>query len=302
MKFKVFIVSVFFVCCLFPGISLAQNKVVVIPLMEDTPPHEPYAPLAAVSPPDSAYSTGAYGVIDIVTGLYWQKPANTTPSSWEDAWDYCQNLSTGLGGYYDDYRLPSVEELMSIVHYGTHQPAINTVAFPAISFDQPYWSTTASTTGSGFALAVGFIYGGVDSLPKSYGCYIRCVRRLSPRDSVFENNGNGTVTDLATGRTWQRQDDNTQRTWAEANTYCQSLSLGGKTDWRLPNIKELRSIVDDRVSDPAIDKGAFVGTNWHYWSATTLAYGSGGAWSVDFYNGPVRSGSSSNPNYVRCVR
>ena len=64
MKFRVFIVFVFFIFSLLPGISLAQNKVVVIPLLEDAPTLEPFAPVAAVSPPNSAYTIGTDTVTD----------------------------------------------------------------------------------------------------------------------------------------------------------------------------------------------------------------------------------------------
>jgi hypothetical protein len=50
------------------------------------------------------------------------------------------------------------------------------------------------------------------------------------------------------------------RYWADWLGYCEGLSWAGKTDWRLPNWKELRSIVDTRQSNPAIDAAAFPGT------------------------------------------
>ncbi len=61
--------------------TAAQNKVVVIPLTKKTP-LEPYAPLAAVSPPDSAYTVQTYGIVDNVTGLMWEKTASSYASSW----------------------------------------------------------------------------------------------------------------------------------------------------------------------------------------------------------------------------
>lgn len=119
--------------------------------------------------------------------------------------------------------------------------------------------------------------------------------------AAFKDNGNGTVTDLATGLTWQQQGDNTKRSWAVAGTYCRSLSLGGKSDWRLPDIKELQSIVDNRLQAPAVDGIAFPGTNpSYYWSATTPSIGY--AWHVSFLNGYVDYHLKSTPYYVRCVR
>jgi len=120
---------------------------------------------------------------------------------------------------------------------------------------------------------------------------------------VFKDNGNFTVTDLATGRTWQQRDDNVTRNWDDAVSYCQGLSLGGSGDWRLPDIKELRSIIDGRVSYLAIDTDVFPGTNsGPYWSATTFAPNSGYAWSVSLNGGTTSFPHKSFPYYVRCVR
>lgn len=282
--------------------AIAQNKVVVIPLTETVEaPLDPFAPVAAVSPPDSAYTIANFGVIDNVTGLMWEKTASMYLRSWEDAWDYCQNKQTGFGGALDDWRLPCVAELMSIVDYGTYNPAINGTAFPGTS-SQPYWSATPDADRSGEAWFLSFYRGDGGSTDKYLAYYVRCVRKLSARDSTFRNNGNGTVTDLATGLTWQRQDDNILRGWTLGVSYCQWLSLAGGS-WRLPNIKELRSIIDDRVSDPAIDEGVFVGTDVsHYWSATASASYGGYAWSVNFNGGYVNHLSNPSPGYVRCVR
>ncbi|MBI4687331.1 MAG: DUF1566 domain-containing protein [Nitrospirae bacterium] len=69
----------------------------------------------------------------------------------------------------------------------------------------------------------------------------------------FTDNGNGTVTDNRTGLVWQ-QGEAGQMMWGSALSYCEGLPLGGKTDWRLPNVKELESLTDDtRYNDPAID-------------------------------------------------
>ena len=60
----------------------------------------------------------------------------------------------------------------------------------------------------------------------------------------FADNGDGTVTDTATGLMWQQADDGVARDWGEALAYAEDLTLAGHGDWRLPNAKELQSIVD----------------------------------------------------------
>jgi len=121
----------------------------------------------------------------------------------------------------------------------------------------------------------------------------------------FKDNGDGTVTDIATGLTWQQEDDNVQRAWEAAITYCEGLNLSDHQDWRLPNIKELRTIVDMTTGFPAIDPIAFPGTNAmdFYWSATTYASSSGSAWHVGFSDGTVSYRYKEDATYyVRCVR
>ena len=86
----------------------------------------------------------------------------------------------------------------------------------------------------------------------------------------FTDNGDGTVTDNTTGLMWQKQDDGVRRTWDQALEYCKGLSLGGHSDWRLPTVKELQSIVDYAKHNPAIDTMFFPDTKASvYWSSTT---------------------------------
>ncbi|MBI5675180.1 MAG: DUF4214 domain-containing protein [Nitrospirae bacterium] len=118
----------------------------------------------------------------------------------------------------------------------------------------------------------------------------------------FTNNGNGTVTDIRTGLVWQ-QGEPGYMTWGSALSYCNGLSLGGSTDWRLPNSKELESITDDSRYNPAIDTNYFPNAlASYYWSSTTYAGSPNGAWHVGFYYGYVNGYSKLNSNYVRCVR
>ena len=134
---------------------------------------------------------------------------------------------------------------------------------------------------------------------------------------AFINNGDGTVTDTATGLMWQEETAD-EMTWEEAITYCEDLSLGGYTDWRLPNRNELQSIVDYSEYNPAVDTNAFPDTmSSDYWSSTTNADLTDNAWLVNFnygyvytvhawiailYNGGVSHDGKSDSYYVRAVR
>lgn len=119
----------------------------------------------------------------------------------------------------------------------------------------------------------------------------------------FTDNGNGTVTDSDTGLVWQKEDDNTVRTWEGAINYCEGLSIGAFSDWRLPNVKELESIIDDSIYSPAINSIYFPNTNDSYWTSTTYVGLLSYAWLVDFHNNEVYgSYKTINNRYVRCVR
>ncbi len=129
---------------------------------------------------------------------------------------------------------------------------------------------------------------------------------LSTIDAIggnFTDNEDGTVTDNNTGLIWQQQGVDTTHTWGYAVTYCEWLSYSGYSDWRLPNIKELRSIVDNTKYNPAIDLIFFPNTNASsYWSSTTYSYNSTYAWSARFFSGHVYIPNKSNLYYIRCVR
>jgi len=119
----------------------------------------------------------------------------------------------------------------------------------------------------------------------------------------FTNNGDGTVTDHNTGLIWQQQDDETKRTWSDAGTYCSNLSLGGYSDWRLPEAYELQTIVDFGTFNPSIDTTYFPNTRlWYYWSSTARVSDSSYVWFVIFSYGYVSYYSKASSLYVRCVR
>ena len=79
------------------------------------------------------------------------------------------------------------------------------------------------------------------------------------------DNGDGTVTDTKTGLMWQKADVGT-KPWQEALAYCEALVLAKHSDWRLPDLKELQSIVDSIRDNPTAFSDATV---CNYWSSTT---------------------------------
>ena len=129
----------------------------------------------------------------------------------------------------------------------------------------------------------------------------------------FVSNSDNTVLDEATGLIWQKcsrgQDLNlfcsvtaTAATWAVALTYCNDLTLAGRT-WRLPNINELKTVVDrSKPSGATIDISVFPATvTGYYWSSSTYVPYTPYAWSVNFGDGSYYNNNKTTTNYVRCV-
>ncbi len=136
------------------------------------------------------------------------------------------------------------------------------------------------------------------------------------RFALWEGDPNGAVSiDYFTGLLWEKNPHKgaTYRNWQDALHDCAILTTAG-LQWRLPDIKELRSTVDNRMYDPATDQNWFTtySYNWnyawhrYYWSSTTVVesnYGGSKAWEIDFYSGKVVKGAKNSGPYgmVRCV-
>ena len=74
----------------------------------------------------------------------------------------------------------------------------------------------------------------------------------------YVDNGNDTVTDKSTGLMWEKNDSGKTMNWVDALEYADKAKTAGYTDWRLPNSKELQSLVDYKKKDfPAINTDAF---------------------------------------------
>ena len=127
---------------------------------------------------ESPRFTKADGVVtDSKTTLEWQDDYSDNGDSvksakWTDAIDYCEGLSLNS---QSDWRLPNKKELLSIVDYGTYDPAISSV-FENNSTSKDYWSSTTNVSNTNYVWLVGFGYGDTYSNRKSYNHKVRCVR------------------------------------------------------------------------------------------------------------------------------
>ena len=108
---------------------------------------------------------------------------------------------------------------------------------------------------------------------------------------------------------WLKNPDATLRTWANAITYCEAMDgaagRGGYTDWRMPNVRELMSLVNYGAYNPALPPGhSFTGIQMnYYWVSTTVTQYPTYAWAVHLGNGTVYAAlKSSPPLYTLPVR
>ena len=123
-------------------------------------------------------------------------------------------------------------------------------------------------------------------------------------DRFSRDNDKEVVIDNETNLIWQDNSDakTIKKNWKEAINYCENLTLGGYSDWYLPDINQLYSIADKTKYKPAIDPTFQNVISNLYWSSTTDTYSSSRAWNVDFYGGRNGWYGKSDGNYVRCVR
>ena len=133
-------------------------------------------------------------------------------------------------------------------------------------------------------------------------------------DSRYRDNGDGTVTDRVTNLIWKQCAEGLSGTacesgralrleWSAALDWAAEAQFAGSARWRVPNLKELESLVDERCDDPSINSRFFPNTpSWLFWSSSPHADYSNGAWYVDFDDGYVGSSSKYLQADVRLVR
>ena len=272
----------------------------------------------------AAYKDNGDGTVtDLVTGLIWQK----NPGEKKTFRQAVAGASKCRIGGYDDWRLPSIKELYSLILFSgadldprstdstRQKPFIDSNAFVfkygdssrgERSIDSQYATCTkyVSTTMGGNAtmFGVNFADGRIKGYPAGttrgrrektyYAMYVRGNSDYGKND--FHDNGDGTVTDRATGLIWMQVDSghlyagkkgDGGLNWSEALKWAETLTYAGHSDWRLPSAKELQSIVDytrspDTTKSAAIDpvfKVAVIKNEGGksdfpcYWSSTTHA-------------------------------
>ena len=110
-----------------------------------------------------------------------------------------------------------------------------------------------------------------------------------------------TVLDKYTGLMWERQGKLTPKIWRDSWYYCRDLTLGGYSDWRLPNIRELKSSYNIRIKFKRFDDTS--GGAFYYWSSTTNKKYRNYAHGIYISGGNTFDDGHKDTLYrVRCVR
>ena len=255
-------------------------------------------------------------VSDLNTGLMWQQDPGEK-MTYSEAVEKAETFR--LAGY-SDWRLPTIKELYSLIDFSGVDVGPATSAETGVPFidrdffrfsygnpkagerllDSQFISSTlyVSTTMRGNKTMFGVNF--ADGRIKGYGIsggrggrrgqrsektfYMLYVRGDSEyATNNFQDQGDGAIEDTGTGLMWMQTDSAKGMEWEEALDYCETLDLAGYTDWRLPNAKELQSLVDYTRSpattnsaaiDPIFSSSSIIdeGGNKNYpfyWTSTT---------------------------------
>jgi len=245
-------------------------------------------------------------VTDLNTDLMWQKELPSDKYTYAECVVYAD---TSTLADYDDWRLPTIKELYSLILFSgatgmsesTSIPYIDTDVFDfrfggSVSPDERFIDAQYATStiykgttmgGNETMFGVNFVDGRIKGYPTSKDFEIKLVRgRTDYGVNDYIDNGDGTITDNATGLMWDQVGSHEGMTWEEALAWVEEKNKEyylGYNKWRLPNAKELQSIVDYQRSpsftnSPAIsplfqvptitDEGGE--TNYpFYWTSTT---------------------------------
>lgn len=276
----------------------------------------------------ASYTDNEDGTItDNITGLMWQKSPDTDGDGDIDADDKLtydeaiEGASTFNLGGYTDWRLPTIKEQYSLIQFsgvdpsGYEESSTNGL-IPFINtkyFDFEYGDTDAgeriidsqyasSTMYVDTQLLFGVNF--ADGRIKGYGLqmpYAQSVDKTffvtyvrgNPTYGIndFSDNKDGTISDNATGLMWMQDDNGEGINWKDALSYAENKIYANYTNWRLPNVKELQSIVDYTRSpgttssaaiDPFFNSTKIINEAGQddypfYWSGTTHSSWSSGS-------------------------
>jgi alpha-tubulin suppressor-like RCC1 family protein/fibronectin type 3 domain-containing protein len=287
--------------------------------------------LAAPSTPTEDFTDNLDGTVTHrITGLTWMRCA--MGMTWDGAtctgtastytWDEAIKLTANFARK-SDWRLPSIAELNTIVERETFNSAINNTVFPNTPPYSYFWSRTPYA-GSSDAWVVLFFDGGAYNDNPVASRNVRLVHveqsfdHMAPYtpSTAFVDNNDGTVTHTKTGLMWKRCAEGQVWSGATCAGYTSfydkdtavalSSSSADHSDWRIPTVNELLTIVEYQAAFPAVNSEIFPNSSSSYfWSRSNSASNSSEAWIVDLRHGDSHDSGLNNltKNFgVRLVR
>lgn len=244
-------------------------------------------------------------ILDPTTGLIWAQQTLPEPRQWADATRSCSELR--LGDFHD-WRLPTRIELLSTVNYDFSPPVV--IDFLPRLADP--WSASEVAEDPTRAWRLGFQTGQIIDTPRTESHPVRCVRagRISVNAPPYRFvAGTGSVFDTQTNLTWASTPIS-KVSFAQAKTACTMLNVNGVEGFRLPELHELYSIVDDKKRGPALDP-MFAGapsesdasSSAPVWSRTPQHNSvDGSEWILDEVNGRALAVDPTRIASARCVK
>lgn len=278
---------------------------------------------------------------DNATGLLWE--LKTADGSLRDRDKTYTNFSTDydpsktLGGATDaagyvaavnarglcganDWRLPTRAELFGIAVHRV-SAALDTAWFPnppapGGAAKSVYWSGSALAGKPSNAWGVDFGDGVAGDDNRSIYYALRLVRGAQPAAAASASADGQEVHDARTGLVWRRCAEGASWTgstcagtavlldWSAAAKRASEQAASARTAWRLPDVKELASIIDDGKAGPAIDPALFPATPAvRFWTSTPSAGDAAHLWTVQFGQGHVGNhGYRGDKHALRLVR
>lgn len=293
-----------------------------------------FTPLDAAGQPipivDGVPESTPVCVRDNVSGLIWEgkTPENASRNfTRSGAFNYA-GVVNGNGGLcgFSDWRVPDRRELFSIVNNRSRFTAFDEEYFPnttptTTAAATLYWANDTYNANPTYGWTITFANGNSTEQLASSLQKVRLVRGERFPQGDFRDNGDGTVTDLTNGLTWDKCSwgqswdsgantcsavaDAISSNWDGALAAAVTANAGnhrGQRDWRLPNRAELESLLRLNANLPAIDASVFPSTAAvGYWSSTPYAI-SLDAWRVGFDYGRVSNAQMTLANRIRLVR
>lgn len=272
-------------------------------------------------------------ITDTISDLIWQRCSKgqsgsgcSGVASSAETQTTAQAYCAGLTLANRTWRVPTIREMLLFGDYGRDSPAADDNDVAAYYPNHPtgsalYWTSTPYVPTPGNYWYIDTQRGLSGEQVGTNTGYIRCVSESAP-EPVFVDKGNGTVQDLSSGLLWTKCSmDNTgtgtllphasscagttgTRMFPEALSDCENLVHAGRSDWRLPSIREYAYLLKfDAPAAPFIDSTVFPNTGaFPHWSSTTALVNVIIAWRIGFADAKIEALSFKSVNMrVRCV-